>query len=350
MVGCYIDDLLFAGSSEQECRQALDTAIAIMARLGIPANEKTVLPKSPRQGIVFLGIHIRTEDMRFTVAEDTRAYAIDRIVSILQRKASTKGELASVAGVLTWVSFVFLPGRSRRQHIYDASGLGASGKKSDIVPVVGPLQRQLRWWKGVLDKKKFVGSRVWDGNESPKTVLLHSDASGEDGWGACVSNLHVAGPWPEELADASMLFKELLPVVLVLSLLAPVLAESVFGVAVDNTGAAFAVNRLSCKDRLSSRLLQQLSSVLSAAGHTALASHIRRHRNQHADDLSHALFKGQWQRIVHAQLPQPSRKQQGSWFFPFVMQCLETGSCFTGVFRMRKSLFSSNRVEEQSQP
>lgn len=350
VVGCYLDDLLIAGSSQKICQQSLQKAIGIMKSLGIPANEKTVPPQAPEKGIVFLGVHIRTSDLRFTVSEEHRQYAVDRISYVLDTGMTTKGELASIAGVLTWISFVFLPGRPRRQHIYDAAGLGAYGKKSDVMSVSGPVQRQLLWWKNTLSGGGFVGTRVWDSEASPSSLLLHSDASGEDGWGACIANLHFAGPWPEELADASMLFKELVPVVLVLSMVAPQLAQTVFGVAVDNTGAAFAMNKMCCSDRISCRLLQQVSSALDKMGHTAFAAHVRRHRNQHADDLSHALFHAQWAKIVKQQQPRrKSRADKSSWFFPFVSQCLTSGRCYTGVFRMRKSLFASNKTVEQTQ-
>ena len=350
IVGCYLDDLLIAGKTQEICQRNLDKTLQIMKSLGIPANEKTVQPQAPEKGIVFLGVHVRTADMRFTVSEEHRQYAIDRISEVLESGQTTKGDLASISGVLSWISFVYVPGKSRRQHIYDAAGLGATGKKSDIVQILGPLQRQLQWWQHTLSRGGFVGTRIWDSQASPSTCLIHSDASGEDGWGACIANLHVAGPWPEELADNSMLFKELLPVAVTLSLVAPQLTETVFGVAVDNTGAAFATNKMSCSDRLSCRLLQEISAALERMGHTALATHIRRHRNQHADDLSHALFQVQWDKIMKQQRPCKSRVDTSSWFFPFVAQCTISGSCSTGVFRMRKALFSSKKAVEQTKP
>lgn len=341
VVGCFLDDLLIAGKTQTECRTSLHRATAIMAKLGIPANEKTVLPRSPHEGITFLGVHIRTHDMRFTISEEHRAYAADRVQHAISEKVATKGDLASIAGVLTWISFVFTPGRPRRQHIYNATRLGETGRKSDKVVVEGPLQRQLQWWLNSLSRSSFVGSRVWDCQASPRTLLLHSDASGVDGWGACIGNLHFAGPWPVELQDAHMLFKEMFPVVLVIALLSYVLDETVFGVAVDNTGVAFSVNRLSCRDGLTSRLLQQLTSDMDGNGHTALSAHARRHRNQHADDMSHALPTAWWHRIVKQQQSRSSRFGDNYWFFPFVAQCVITGECFSGSFRMRKSLFSS---------
>ena len=127
---------------------------------------------------------------------------------------------------------------------------------------------------------------------------------------------------------------------LVLSILAPALSETVFGVAVDNTGAAFAINRLSCRDAMSRRLLQQLASDLDAAGHTALAAHVRRHRNVHADDMSHALTSTQWAFVGATHGSRCWKKADKYWLFPFVVQCLSTGACYSAKFRMRRSLFA----------
>lgn len=334
VVGCFVDDILIAGGSQSECHKMLNIAKSIMSRLGVPANDKT---KGPTQDIVFLGVRISTRDMRFTISAEHRDYAVARIREVLTATIASKGDLASIAGVLTWISFVFIPGRPRRQHIYDASRLGSSGSKSDMVRISGPLQRQLRWWLNSLSAKKFTGSRVWDSHASPHTMLLRSDASGEDGWGVCVAGLHIVGPWPTELMDAHMLFKELVPVVIALSLLAPATDETVFGCAVDNTGAAFTLNKLTCRDAISRELMKSLASTLDAYGHTTLAAHIRRDRNNHADVLSHTLPPSLWLLILRHQESRESVRDAKFWKFPFVVQCLSTGKCMSAVFKLRKS-------------
>ena len=340
VVGCFLDDLLIAGATKDECEFAWRRAKEIMAELGIPANEKAVPPQAPRVGITFLGVHIRTADMRFAVSAEHRQYAIDRIRTVLKSRSASKGDLASIAGVLTWISFVFTPGRPRRQFIYDAARLGTTGRKSDVVPIRGALERQLRWWFHSLRDEQFTGTRIWDSHASPKTTLMHSDASGEDGWGSCIHGLHFAGPWPAELRSASMLFKEMVPVAITIALISPAMPETVFGIAVDNTGVAFAVNKLSCRDKMTSRLLQQLTSDLARHGHTALGAHVRRDRNQHADALSHALINEMWRRIIKQQLSRSKQQSKSYWRFPFVAQCVTTGACYTGIFRMRKSIFA----------
>ena len=260
--------------------------------------------------------------------------------SALKDGSATKGDLASIAGVLNWISFVFVPGKPRRQWIYDAARLSTSGKKSDQVEIKGALQRQLQWWLHSLKSDQWVGTRIWDAGSTPTQVLVQSDASGEDGWGACVGGFHFVGPWPSYLADEHMLFKEMVPVVITIALFAAKLPETVFGVAVDNTGVAFAVNKLSCRDRLTLRMLQQLTSDLERGGHTALGAHIRRHRNKHTDAMSHPLSKTLWKQILSAQR-QSKRLSDGSyWMFPFVAQHLSTGECVSACFRMRKSLFA----------
>ena len=247
---------------------------------------------------------------------------------------------------MNWISFVFVPGRPRRQIIYDAARLGSSGSKTDKVKIEGALQRQLQWWSNSLKHANFVGSRIWDMQSIPKTMLVRSDASGEDGWGACVNGFHFVGPWPEELRDEHMLFKEMVPVTLTIALLSAILTETVFGVAVDNTGVAFAVNKLSCKDRITLRLLQQLTSDLAAGGHTALGAHIRRHRNEHTDEMSHALRKYWWDKIKQTQQMGKRVMEGAYWLFPFVVQDLSTKECLSACFRMRRSLFA--RIKDVS--
>ena len=142
-----------------------------------------------------------------------------------------------------------------------------------------------------------------------------------------------------------MLFKEMVPVAITVALAAPALPETVFGVAVDNTGVAFALNKLACRDQDTLRLLQQITSDLSKYGHTGLGAHIRRHRNTHTDAMSHTLPKAWWEKIVREQSRRSKKFKKGYWFFPFVVQCLGTGVCLSGVFRMRQSLFARLAVE-----
>ena len=96
---------------------------------------------------------------------------------------------------------------------------------------------------------------------------------------------------------------------------------------------------LTCRDAIARRLMQQLASTLDAAGHTVLAAHVRRDRNQYADKLSHTLPPSLWMLIERQQSTHSAARGADYWRFPFVVQCLHSGRCMSGLFKMRASLF-----------
>ena len=90
--------------------------------------------------------------------------------------------------------------------------------------VRGDLKRQLSWWLFKLQKLGAATSFFF--NQQPRTPVVCSDASGEDGWGVCAMGFHIVGRWPARWRQSagdtarSMLYMELLP---------PVVAALVLG-------------------------------------------------------------------------------------------------------------------------
>ena len=118
VVGVYIDDILIRGRNKSECESALRRACAILAALGIPTNEKVQGPRAPHEGIVFLGVNIRTDNCSMTITDEYRAYALDRVDSALQLRTISLKTLESIGGILAWVSYVFIPGKPRRNVVF----------------------------------------------------------------------------------------------------------------------------------------------------------------------------------------------------------------------------------------
>ena len=145
-------------------------------------------------------------------------------------------------------------------------------------------------------------SKFWD--TQPNTPISTSDASGDDGWGACVMGLHIVGPWPSSWRQStgsrkvSMHFKELVPPTIASLLLGPMLDQHVLCAAIDNAGAAFSINSLSCSCEMSRELLKPLSDSLSRGSHALLAGHAHREHNSHADALSHPLNDDIWLQVL----------------------------------------------------
>ena len=155
--------------------------------------------------------------------------------------------------------------------------------------------------------------------------LVLSDASGEDGWGVCAAGLHIYGTWPQQIRgnDAeSMLFKETFPPVLTALLLAPLLRGKLLCCALDNAGAAYILNALSCFSQSCRALLTPLTDSLVRFGFGLLADHARRHRNTHADSLPRAISPATWDQLTQ-QVQLPSKKM----LFHFVILDTVTGDC-----------------------
>ena len=160
----------------------------------------------------------------------------------------------------------------------------------------------MKWWHGLLKGDEPLVSRFWD--VQPEVPLVCSDASGEDGWGACLMGIHVVGPWPDEWRQSKgsgtphMLFKELVAPTMAVSLVAPFLRGQAVACALDNAGVAFTLNSLSSGCAMTLQLLRHLADSLSWNQLGLVAGHAHRHRNQHADALSHSLTVLSWQRAI----------------------------------------------------
>ena len=319
VAGVYLDDLLIRAPSKAEAERMLQIALRIMKHLGLPANAKVQGPCSPEEGAIYLGILIRTDDCTLRITDEHRRYAIARLQAILRVKQVTVHDLQALAGILTWLSAVMIQGRPRRWAIYAA----CSGSKSSVVRVRGDLSSQLHWWLNELRSNRWKGIRFW--TEAPTMPLVLSDASGEDGWGVCTAGLHIYGTWPQQIRgnDAeSMLFKETFPPVLTALLLAPLLRGKLLCCALDNAGAAYILNALSCFSQSCRALLTPLTDSLVRFGFGLLADHARRHRNTHADALPRAISPATWDHLTRQVRP-VKRKM----LFHFVILDTVTGDC-----------------------
>ena len=301
VAGVYIDDFLIRAASEEECAAALRKATAILTALGIPPNEKTQGPCAPEEGITFLGVKIKTDTCSMSVTKEHRRYSVARVQQVLKRGEVSLKELESIAGILSWIAHVYVPGRPRRDALFTAMGrMKKKGLKKMMIR--GELKRQLLWWLHAMQGDKVPSStHFWD--KQPEVPLMVSDASGEDGWGACVQGMHIVGAWPEEWKQSAgegapgMLFKELVPIVVSVLLIAPFCKGKVIAAATDNAGVAFVLNAMSCRCPWSLALLRPLADTLAKYRLGLVAGHAHRNHNTHADDLSHALPQAVWRRL-----------------------------------------------------
>lgn len=298
VAGVYIDDILIRARTKEKCKQDMDVVARVAKALGIPLNEKT---QGPAQKLPYLGVNIDTVDCVMTVTREHRLYAMSRLAEVLHQSTMTAKDMESLCGILTWIAFVFDPGRPRRNVMYRA--LARANKDGKEIEIRGELRAQLQWWLHALERNKVMASKFYTGQ--PDTPLVCSDASGDDGWGACVFGMHIVGPWPphwRQSADSEvkphMLYKELVPPVVTTLLLAPMLQAQVLCCALDNAGVAFSINRMSCGCERSLELMRPFADSVSRGQFSVIAGHAHRVHNSHTDALSHSLCDAVWTQVI----------------------------------------------------
>ena len=336
VAGVYIDDVLIRALTKAACAAQVQLASEIAAALGLPFNDKTL---GPSQDIKFLGCDICSADCTIRVNAEYRQYALSRVDELLRSESVSLSSLESVAGILTWVAHVYDAGKPRRKMLYRCiSHMESRGQTHTTVR--GDLRSQLQWWYHSLKSEVKMMSKFW--SAQPDMPLVCSDASGDDGWGCCTMGLHIVGTWPWEwrqsvgLRNVHMLFKELVPPSLTTMLLAPMLDKQVLCAALDNAGAAFTLNRLSCSGcDMTQELLKPLADALSRGNVALLAGHAHRQHNAHTDMLSHALPRDVWsQALSSVQLSKPHRLE-----FHFAVVDVTTAECYLATMSVRDPQF-----------
>ena len=297
VAGVYIDDMLIVASSREECLAAMEIAAQVCSSLGLHLNDKTM---GPAQSIKYLGIIINTVTCSLSVCPEQREYAVDRLTAILSAGQASKEDLESICGVLSWISFAMISGKPRRNLLYRSATRLL--RKQDMITIRGQLGRQLHWWKNKLSLSKELSCFFWA--VQPDTPVVCSDASGDDGWGVCTMGYHIVGPWPDEWKQSTgtdsphMLFKEIAAPIITTLLFGHCLREKVLCTALDNSGAAFVINSLSCGCPRTLELLRPFADSQAANHLCVIAGHAHRHLNTHSDDLSHSLNASLWSQVI----------------------------------------------------
>ena len=310
--GVLIDDLLFHGPASEgheKLTQQLSLADDLMKKLGVPPNDKG---QEPSTSIVFSGILIDTVEGCFSVDEEQRQYVIQRLSDILKFDHCARKDLESINGSLGWLCFVIHHGRCRRDVIQKACS-----QETKTTPMSRPLNKQLRWWLELLQKKAFRPAPIWFRDEIQKSLRIQSDASGDHGFGFCTAGFHVTGCWRPELAPIiqhDMFVKELIPVTIAILLFHNVLPNHIFGPALDNAGLASRINCGSCRSPLGRRLLLVIADALWVSDSDIISDWNGRDRPlaQHADNLSKILSDSQWATLQDSPGP--------PWIFDILIQ------------------------------
>ena len=238
----YLDDFLFVGlPGSAECARALETAVPLCTRLGLPVAPSKV--EGPSTRLIFLGIELDSERLELRLPQAK----IERLKATLTewygRRFPSKRQLQSLIGQLNHAAIVVKPGRTFLRSLIDAMKVLKRGDHKTRLNA--QCKADILWWYTFLER--------WNGVaffSSPRLeVSVVSDASGSWGCGAFMpsSEEWFQFAWPGSWREASIAAKELFPIVV---------SAAVWGSAWTRSSILFICDNLAVVQALNSRLVR----------------------------------------------------------------------------------------------
>jgi hypothetical protein len=193
----YLDDFLLASRGTlAEAHNELRTAINTFKLLNVPlAADKTV---SPTTTLTYLGIEIDTVAMQIRLPAEKFNALMQTLPTWRNRKKTTKRELLSLIGTLSFATKIVRPGRTFLRRLIDLSTRVT--KLHHHIDITAEARKDIEWWIAFLP--------LWNGrsliiekNLTYNTSLtLFTDAS-DVGFGILHKNHWIAERWPPYIAN-----------------------------------------------------------------------------------------------------------------------------------------------------
>ena len=322
----YIDDFFLVASTRPQAERQLEFLLIVFRLLGIPISKDKL--EGPLQVLVFLGIEIDTILMEARLPANKLIELVSTVKLWLNKNQTTRKELESLIGVLSFACKVVRSGRTFLRRLIDT----ASSVSSPHVPIAissdSPLRLDLLWWDQFL--------LCWNGSSLllPRrsrhaTFQLHTDAC-NTGYGAVLKRHGIASPrwlasaWsPSQLEAAyrtsrlSMPYLEMLAVVIALSSWASRIANSRVALHCDCQPVVNALrpHRYTSPDPYIMSCIRTILFVTAQHNIQLIITHIAGVDNALADSLSRAQFDLFRQRCPGAQssADTPSPPPAHSW-------------------------------------
>ena len=182
----FVDDLLIAADTEEECRKAMDVAREVFTVMGVQwAPHKTA---GPAQVLEFLGVEIDTREdhMCFRMPPRKVVSTLRLINGFLAREHvgwCAAAELAHLVGSLAWSAAVVQGGRVFLRSMYDTLAPAFIDMKGKpwVTRGAAPIRltpafwSDVRWWACHLISRNHMPIK-WSHHLTP-TVEMGSDAS-----------------------------------------------------------------------------------------------------------------------------------------------------------------------------
>ena len=206
----YLDDFLIAGEpGSSDCGQALTHMLRICRQLGFPIAEGKI--EGPATILVFLGILLDTVKLEMRLPEDKLAALKALLQQWRTTKKTTKRELLSLIGSLSFAAKVIPAGRIFLRRLIDLST--SVPKLHHRIKLNASARADIQWWLDFLPSWNGVGLMLQSAWEDAADLNLCTDAAGTLGFGAYFQGAWIMGIWSPSQLERSIQWKELFAIV-----------------------------------------------------------------------------------------------------------------------------------------
>jgi len=235
----YLDDFLLIGMpGSEECADSLGILWRTFKRLGLPIAINKL--EGPWTCLSFLGFEIDSLSMEIRLPYSKVTELQELLDQWLGRRSCTRKELESLVGKLAHACKVVRPGKTFFRRMFEL--LSGARQPHHHLHLNVAFRSDLMWW--VLFLKTWNGvSLLQEFGLSQAAHHVWTDASGGFGCGALRRTMWLQFQWLAgyheaqlKLKDASIMLKELLPVVLACAVWGPMWANSSVLIHCDNLG------------------------------------------------------------------------------------------------------------------
>ena len=184
--------------------------LRVCSHLGFPIAVGKV--EGLTEVITFLGIILDAAKMELRLPKDK----LEALMALLgnwdvKKRTTTKRELLSLIGKLSFAAKVVPPGRIFLRRLID---LSTSVKKlHHHVTLTASARADIRWWKDFLPGWNGVSLMLQRDWATATDLHLSSDASGTLGFGAYFQGAWIMGTWSEHQLVKSIQWKELFAII-----------------------------------------------------------------------------------------------------------------------------------------
>ena len=237
----YLDDFFLQAKSHSRCRDSVIASISLLQKLGFTVHP-TKSQLDPSTTAIFLGFIIDSVAMTVSLTEEKKQKLMDLITTVLKKKYVKIRFVASLIGkmVSSFPGSLFGPLYYRSIEYDKNKALKENkGNYEKCMQLSVDATAEIIWWKENLPS--MHAPVQWP----PISAEINTDASGKNGWGACmIGRIPIGGTWMPDELDLHINVKEMLAVLYALRSYKEDIEGQHVRVLSDNSTTVFVLNKM----------------------------------------------------------------------------------------------------------